>query len=69
ALFAKLKVLRKSLADRENVPPFVIFHDATLREMCRVRPTTERAMRTVKGIGDAKYAKYGREFLELIGEH
>jgi ATP-dependent DNA helicase RecQ len=69
ALFAKLKVLRKSLADRENVPPFVIFHDATLREMCRVRPTSERAMRTVKGIGDAKYVKYGREFLELIGEH
>jgi ATP-dependent DNA helicase RecQ len=69
ALFAKLKVLRKSLADREHVPPFVIFHDATLREMCRVRPTTDQAMRTVKGIGDAKFAKYGREFLEVIVEH
>ncbi|MFC5703002.1 DNA helicase RecQ [Cohnella faecalis] len=69
ALFAKLKALRKTIADRERVPPFVIFHDATLREMCVVRPATENAMRSVKGIGDAKYAKYGREFLEQIQNH
>ena len=42
-------------ADAENLPPFVIFHDSTLREMCKVMPTTERAMRGVKGIGEAKY--------------
>ncbi|MBW5446875.1 DNA helicase RecQ [Cohnella sp. CFH 77786] len=69
ALFAKLRTLRKSLADRENVPPFVIFNDATLREICRIRPTTERDMRSVKGIGEAKLAKYGRVFLEVIREH
>jgi ATP-dependent DNA helicase RecQ len=69
ALFIKLKTLRKTLADRENVPPFVIFHDATLREMCRMRPTTEQSMRTVKGIGDAKFAKYGRAFLETVRDH
>lgn len=66
ALFARLKELRKRVADRERVPPFVIFHDATLREMCIVRPATESAMKTVKGIGDAKFAKYGKEFLQLI---
>ncbi|TFE23540.1 DNA helicase RecQ [Cohnella luojiensis] len=65
-LFNELRQLRKKIADSENLPPFVIFHDATLQEMCRAMPTTERAMRAVKGIGDAKYAKYGRDFLELI---
>lgn len=69
ALFTKLKTLRKSLADRENVPPFVIFHDATLREICRVRPTTERGLKDVKGIGEAKIAKYGKAFLDVIREH
>ncbi|MBB6691630.1 DNA helicase RecQ [Cohnella xylanilytica] len=65
-LFDRLRQLRKEMADREGVPPFVIFHDATLREMSQLKPTTEQAMRGVRGIGDAKYAKYGAEFLELI---
>lgn len=68
-LFDALRGLRKRIADAENMPPFVIFHDSTLREMCNVMPTTERAMRSVKGIGDAKYAKYGQAFLELIQKH
>lgn len=69
ALFEKLKTLRKRLADRERVPPFVIFHDATLREMCRARPTSAQEMRTVKGIGEAKFAKYGKAFLEVVRDH
>jgi ATP-dependent DNA helicase RecQ len=68
-LFDALRQLRKRIADEENMPPFVIFHDSTLREMCKAVPTTERAMRAVKGIGDAKYAKYGQAFLELIRNH
>jgi len=68
-LFDALRQLRKRIADAENLPPFVIFHDATLREMCIAMPTSEKAMRAVKGIGDAKYAKYGQAFLELIRQH
>lgn len=68
-LFDALRRLRKRIADTENMPPFVIFHDSTLREMCRVMPQTEQAMRAVKGIGDAKFAKYGRSFLELIRQY
>jgi ATP-dependent DNA helicase RecQ len=68
-LFDALRQLRKRIADAENMPPFVIFHDSTLKEMCKLMPTTERAMRAVKGIGDAKYAKYGQAFLELIRNH
>ncbi|RED63937.1 DNA helicase RecQ [Cohnella lupini] len=68
-LFNALRQLRKKIADSENLPPFVIFHDATLQEMCRAMPSTEREMRSVKGIGDAKYAKYGHAFLELIQQY
>ncbi|RUS43512.1 DNA helicase RecQ [Cohnella sp. AR92] len=68
-LFAKLRELRKKLADREGVPPFLVFNDATLREMCQRLPASEQEMREVKGIGEAKYAKYGAEFLRLISEN
>jgi len=68
-LFNALRQLRKRIADAEGLPPFVIFHDATLREMCEAMPETEREMRGVKGVGAAKYEKYGRAFLELIQEH
>ncbi|MFC4599571.1 DNA helicase RecQ [Cohnella hongkongensis] len=69
ALFDALRQLRKRIADAEGLPPFVIFHDATLREMCEAMPETEREMRSVKGVGAAKYEKYGLAFLELIREH
>ncbi len=68
-LFNALRQLRKRIADEEGLPPFVIFHDATLREMCEVMPETEREMRGVKGVGAAKYEKYGQAFLELIREY
>jgi len=67
-LFEKLRQLRKAMAAREGVPPFIICSDATLREMCQRMPTTAQEMREVRGIGDAKFAKYGTEFLELIRE-
>lgn len=65
-LFERLRVLRKSFAERERVPPFAIFHDATLREMCERLPKTAEALLSVKGVGQNKFAKYGRAFLECI---
>ncbi|WP_391573710.1 DNA helicase RecQ [Cohnella sp.] len=68
-LFNALRQLRKQIADSEGLPPFVIFHDATLREMCEAMPESEREMRSVKGVGAAKYEKYGLAFLQLIQEY
>jgi ATP-dependent DNA helicase RecQ len=65
-LFDELRALRKSLADKAKVPPFTIFHDATLREMCAKLPKTEEALLGIKGVGENKVAKYGREFLLCI---
>jgi ATP-dependent DNA helicase RecQ len=65
-LFQQLKQLRKKFADRHRVPPFTIFHDATLREMSSRMPKTETQMLDIKGVGQAKYAKYGKEFMECI---
>lgn len=65
-LFERLREVRKALATREGVPPFIIFGDATLREMCALRPTSEHEMRRVKGVGDAKLEKYGEAFAEAI---
>lgn len=65
-LFEALRALRKSFADRQKVPPFTIFHDATLREMCLRLPQTDEEMLSIKGVGNNKFAKYGRAFLECI---
>lgn len=66
ALFEQLRQLRLSLASEQGVPPFVIFSDKTLRDMCAVMPQTETEMLTVKGIGESKLAKYGAQFLAII---
>lgn len=69
SLFEKLRELRKTFAERERVPPFTIFHDSTLRELCTVIPQTEEDMLSVKGIGKHKFDKYGRAFMACIEEH
>jgi len=51
------------------VPPYVIFHDVTLREMARMRPTTLDALLTVKGVGARKASDLGERFLTAIREH
>lgn len=66
ALFEELRKLRKQLADRERVPPYVIFADSTLRELSQVVPTSETEMLQIKGVGEAKLRKYGRPFLDLL---
>lgn len=65
-LFGALRKLRKEIADRENVPAYVVFSDATLREMVARRPQTRAALLTVTGVGKIKYERYGQDFLRVI---
>jgi len=65
ALFVALRELRREIADREGVPPYVVFHDATLRQMATARPSTEGEMLDIGGVGERKLEKYGAEFLRL----
>ncbi|MFD1851934.1 DNA helicase RecQ [Oceanobacillus bengalensis] len=65
-LFTNLRVLRKEIADEKNVPPYVLFSDATLRELSRYVPSTKEDMLAIKGIGEKKYEQYGDVFLEEI---
>jgi ATP-dependent DNA helicase RecQ len=69
ALFDRLRALRLETARQRGVPPYVIFHDATLREMARLRPTSLDALRSVKGIGTRKADDLGPIFLSAIREH
>ena len=67
-LFDKLRHLRKEIATREHVPPYVVFSDATLKDMCAVLPQNMEEMLEVKGIGEMKLKKYGKEFLACLLE-
>jgi ATP-dependent DNA helicase RecQ len=64
-LFQALRAARKRIADGDGVPPFVIFSDATLREMARMTPRNRSEMLNVSGVGQVKYAKYGEAFLAV----
>jgi ATP-dependent DNA helicase RecQ len=66
ALFEALRRLRRELADERRVPPYVVFSDATLHELARLRPRTREAFLTVKGVGEWKCAQYGVRFLAAI---
>lgn len=65
-LFERLRALRLTLARGRGVPPYVIFHDTTLREMARVRPTSEAALRDIYGVGQRKAEDVGAAFIEVI---
>ena len=67
-LFEKLRALRKALATRDSVPPYVVFSDKTLEEMAAERPTSDMDMRAIHGVGDMKMKKYGRIFIKAILE-
>jgi ATP-dependent DNA helicase RecQ len=66
ALFEKLRGLRKRIAAEHQVPPYVIFSDKTLHEMCRHYPVTPAQMRSINGVGDAKLQRYGDNFIAEI---
>jgi ATP-dependent DNA helicase RecQ len=65
-LFERLRALRLEVARARGVPPYVIFHDTTLRDMARLKPTTIEALRHVYGVGDRKAQDLGQAFLEVI---
>ncbi len=65
-LFEILRVLRKKLAVEQNVPPFVVFSDMTLKEMCSAYPVTNEDMLEISGVGTFKLDKYGGEFIAAI---
>ncbi len=66
ALFEALRALRREIADSKGIPAYVVFHDATLLDMARRKPTTEAQLLAVFGLGERKAAQYGREFLNAI---
>ena len=66
ALFQALRKLRLALAKSQGVPPYVIFHDATLAEMARLRPSRPDQLSGITGIGQAKLERYGEDFLAVI---
>ncbi|HCW48178.1 ATP-dependent DNA helicase RecQ [Mixta calida] len=68
-LFAKLRKLRKAIADEENIPPYVVFNDATLIEMAEQMPLTASEMLSVNGVGHRKLERFGKPFLVMIREH
>jgi len=68
-LFDALKSLRRELADIQGVPPYVIFHDATLIELTEKRPSELNEMQFVSGVGSRKLTQYGEDFLEVIKKH
>ncbi|WP_028024271.1 ATP-dependent DNA helicase RecQ [Enterovibrio calviensis] len=68
-LFAKLRKLRKAIADQEDIPPYVVFNDATLIEMAEMIPTSQGELLAVNGVGQRKLEKYGNAFLDVIEDH
>jgi ATP-dependent DNA helicase RecQ len=65
-LFARLRAVRRSLADARGVPAFVIFNDATLLAMARIRPSSSEELLEVPGVGPHKLARYGSQFLDAL---
>ncbi|MGB0835946.1 MAG: DNA helicase RecQ [Psychrobium sp.] len=68
-LFAKLRTLRKTIADDQGVPPYVVFSDASLAEMAEQQPQTPFELLRVNGVGERKLEKFGDDFLALIREY
>lgn len=68
-LFDKLKELRLEIARAEKIPPYIVFNDKTLIDMCVKMPTTKSDMLNVSGVGENKYGKYGERFIAVIKEY
>ena len=68
-LFDKLKELRLEIAREEKMPPYIVFNDKTLIDMCAKMPITKSDMLNVSGVGENKYGKYGERFIAVIKEH
>ena len=68
-LFAMLKDLRRDVARRKNLPPYVIFQDPSLEDMATSYPTTVEELKNIKGVGEGKANRYGAEFCQLIARY
>lgn len=66
ALFEHLRGLRKRIADDKNIPPYVVFSDATLSDIAQRRPSNEQEMKAISGIGDERFRRYGDLFITEI---
>jgi ATP-dependent DNA helicase RecQ len=69
SLFERLRALRKRLADEKGLPPYVIFHDSTLRQMAERMPLDLDQFAALPGVGQAKLARYGGQFIAAVREH
>jgi ATP-dependent DNA helicase RecQ len=68
-LWEALRQCRRTIAEREGVPPYVVFHDATLLSMIELRPTSMAQMMAVHGVGQKRLERYGAEFLDILSLH
>lgn len=68
-LFARLRFLRKQIADKESIPPYIVFNDATLQEMAQLMPTSNTEMLQINGVGLRKLDRFAQPFISLIKEH
>jgi ATP-dependent DNA helicase RecQ len=69
ALYAKLNKLRKEVAEREDIPPFVVMNNTTMEELCRKRPRNERELLMITGMNAPKVDSFGKRILAIIREH
>jgi ATP-dependent DNA helicase RecQ len=67
-VFERLRAWRAAAAKEQGVPAYVIFHDATLREIATASPATLEALGRISGVGENKLAKYGAQVLETLGQ-
>jgi ATP-dependent DNA helicase RecQ len=65
-LFEALRLCRQKLAEEQKVPPYVIFHNKTLEDMCRLRPRNLDEFAMVSGVGASKLERYGPSFLAIV---
>jgi ATP-dependent DNA helicase RecQ len=68
-LYEELRQLRRRIAERKNVPAYIVFGDAALRDMARMRPASDQSFLLVRGVGEAKCAQYADEFLKVIKDY
>ncbi len=68
ALFQRLRVLRRKLADQQNVPAYIVFSDDTLREIARRRPASQSDFSKIRGVGEKKQKAYGEVFIQAVEE-
>ena len=68
-LWEALRECRRVLAEEQGVPPYIIFHDRTLKEMCSALPQNLTQFGQITGVGERKLKKYGDAFLQVIGGH